>query len=443
MCCEPCNKAQRKRVQCPYCSTPVCQRCHKRYLMETTEEAHCLACRTAWTLDDKYALLPKVFWYDVDVRRAELALAQEKNLLPETMRQLRREYVLAELKKVAQQFVSTSYRLQDRVAFLEPRAQVAGRRTHDLLAHVATLQASYWTWKNELDALCSPGFTDQPGVAVPEAASASVDIYLPCPYPECRGFASSNGVCLMCSKRVCTQCRAAQAEDHVCRPEDVATTALVHADCKSCPSCHVLIHRYEGCPQMFCTVCHAKFDWNTGQLLTKIHNPHLTEWLASHRGLTASPNGCGPRSFPLMHLSPADRTVARTYHDRARYVEQVLIPSLRTSIRPVHEPLRRAFLLGTLKESVWVNELRKYHRKVERTEQLLLVLELFYTVVIQTLVHLSKQQTPWGDAKPLLEEVVRTSVTKFNELEKRYDINVHRYIAALEGTPRDVFDYDV
>jgi len=48
---------------------------------------------------------------------------------------------------------------------------------------------------------------------------------------------------------------------------------------RPCPSCRAPIMRTHGCNQMFCTICHTKFDWITGALLTDrgYDNPHHTE----------------------------------------------------------------------------------------------------------------------------------------------------------------------
>jgi ribosomal protein S27AE len=68
-------------------------------------------------------------------------------------------------------------------------------------------------------------------------------------------------------------------EDHVCNPDTVKTMQLIKRDSKSCPKCGIMIHRTDGCAQMWCTSCHCTFNWRTGEIETgRIHNPHYIQF---------------------------------------------------------------------------------------------------------------------------------------------------------------------
>ena len=101
-----------------------------------------------------------------------------------------------------------------------------------------------------------------------------------CPFEECRGFLYDDFACGTCGKKACPSCHEIKMDEgHVCIPENVAAAKMIMRDSKPCPSCAVLIHRTQGCAQMWCTQCHATFNWNTGKLETgTIHNPHYYAW---------------------------------------------------------------------------------------------------------------------------------------------------------------------
>jgi len=65
---------------------------------------------------------------------------------------------------------------------------------------------------------------------------------------------------------------------HECKPDDLATAQLLDKDTKCCPKCATGIFKIEGCDQMWCTQCHTAFSWKTGEIQTRIHNPHFYEW---------------------------------------------------------------------------------------------------------------------------------------------------------------------
>ena len=110
-----------------------------------------------------------------------------------------------------------------------------------------------------------------------------------CADSDCNGFVSSAWKCATCEKHTCAHCRELKAArddpDHVCNPDTVASVTLLKNDTKPCPNCKVLVHKTEGCDQMFCTQCKRLWSWNTGKFETRGHNPHYLQWMReNHAG---------------------------------------------------------------------------------------------------------------------------------------------------------------
>jgi hypothetical protein len=109
---------------------------------------------------------------------------------------------------------------------------------------------------------------------------------LKCPNAECVGYVNELNVCLVCNKEFCRSCFKELVDDHECNEDDVKTFKDILKNTKPCPKCGERIFKNGGCSQMFCTLCHCCFDWNTGQLITKyFHNPHHEEWIRNNRHL--------------------------------------------------------------------------------------------------------------------------------------------------------------
>jgi hypothetical protein len=110
-----------------------------------------------------------------------------------------------------------------------------------------------------------------------------------CADSDCNGFVSSAWKCATCDKHTCAHCRELKAERddaaHVCNPDTLASVALLKRDTKPCPNCKVLVHKTEGCDQMFCTQCKRLWSWNTGRFEVHGHNPHYLQWMRqNHAG---------------------------------------------------------------------------------------------------------------------------------------------------------------
>jgi len=128
-----------------------------------------------------------------------------------------------------------------------------------------------------------------------------------CAHSECNGFVSSAWKCATCDKYTCSLCREPKKlrddADHVCNPDSVASVALLKTSTKPCPNCKVLVHKTEGCDQMFCTQCKRLWSWNTGQFETRGHNPHYLQWMRENHpnGMPRDPNDvqCGREIEPI------------------------------------------------------------------------------------------------------------------------------------------------
>jgi hypothetical protein len=136
-----------------------------------------------------------------------------------------------------------------------------------------------------------------------------------CPDEECRGYLSTQWKCGMCDKWTCPDCHVIKGTtrdaQHTCDPDTLATAQLLAKDTKPCPKCSTLIHKIEGCDQMWCTQCHTAFSWRRGTIETRIHNPHYYEWQRQQSG------GAAPRNLGDFECGRdlADQQANRFIHD--------------------------------------------------------------------------------------------------------------------------------
>lgn len=122
-----------------------------------------------------------------------------------------------------------------------------------------------------------------------------VNINCKCPVDNCMGFVV-RWVCGICNSKICSKCRevklencVVKSEDHICKPEVIASVKLMQKDSKPCPKCFSLIFRSSGCNQMWCIVCKTGFDWRTGKIyenLTGFHNPEYRLQMAQINNFT-------------------------------------------------------------------------------------------------------------------------------------------------------------
>jgi hypothetical protein len=69
-------------------------------------------------------------------------------------------------------------------------------------------------------------------------------------------------------------------EEHVCDESVVASIRMMRESSKPCPTCHLPIHKINGCNDMFCVQCKTAFCWRTLEVHKNGNsNPHYIRWL--------------------------------------------------------------------------------------------------------------------------------------------------------------------
>ena len=244
ICDETFNKSAHSLVTCLYCSFDACRSCCETYMLEQPI-AKCMntACGKEWTRKFIVSQFTKSFVNGAWKKHVEKVLFdKETALLPNTQavveREIHKEKLTVEMDECAKL-----------IKELEKR-----RRNLKIQANM--------------------GFDP--------ANSERKTFVRACPVDNCRGFLSSQWKCGLCETYTCPDCHAVKGKgrniEHVCNADEVATAQLLNTDTKSCPNCASNIFKINGCDQMWCTQCHVAFSWKTGQVETRIHNPHYYEW---------------------------------------------------------------------------------------------------------------------------------------------------------------------
>ena len=446
ICCLPSNKTSHAPITCQFCKFICCKKCVRDYIMLRPEEAHCMSCKASWPLDFMFLNFPKTFINgEYDTKLAKMKLEQQKTLLPETQHNLTWRIYRKQLRRLAETFDNNA-RLYH--AVIEHARSSRSLNPMDMNLKIKnltdTLQLSKEKYRELYDFLNPPSSSESDYLSSSELEDTQKkkrETFLcQCPVETCRGFVSSRGKCGMCMSKVCTKCHIQLSDDieHECQPEDLATASLIKSDCKHCPHCKTLIQRIDGCSQMFCTNCHTGFDWNTGEILKKLHNPHLTEWLISQNkdpnGQDTRANHCGVRPYlaKLIDKVPgSDRSLVRAVWDKAQHFHHYEIPILNNTDKFDDEFLRmrEKYLEKRLEIDDWVQQIKILQKKMLRNKEVRDVLELYHDATMDLLLHFYQQSGHDFDlTRKGLESVSTMANDKLKVIEKRLNISLGKYM---------------
>lgn len=403
VCCDSFNRSSRSKITCPYCPFSVCSGCSERYLLETTQDAHCMSCRKSWSrevLVNNFTL--KFVSRDYKNRRESLLLEREKSLMPATQPYVELE---CKVRKTAREIAGRALMIRGETDKLNsmngiqlgPLAVEHGFDNefdalvlrHDLITkqrkviNNLALDVQHLEWyQNQLINRIHGGQVEHEKRQFVRA----------CPASDCRGFLSIAWKCGMCDNWTCPECHEVKGKDkdgpHTCDPNSVETAKLLARDSRNCPKCAAMIFKIDGCDQMYCTQCHTAFSWRTGRIETgTIHNPHYYEYHRQRGTLQRNPGDVPCGGFPDWHV--VARLCPRTHiffpriaaaHRTYAHCQWAVMPRYIVGNQD-NRDLRIKFMIGDTNEDEFKKKIQQREKARHRKGEIHQVLEMFTTVL--------------------------------------------------------------
>lgn len=440
VCCDGFNRSSRSKITCPYCPFSACSGCSERYLLETTQDAHCMSCRKSWSreiLVNNFTL--KFVGRDYKNRRESLLLEREKSLMPATQPYVELE---RKVRKTTQEIAGRALMIKEETDKLD---SISGRQ----LGPLAVEHGFY----NEFDAnvLRHKLITDQRKVI----SNLALDVQhlewyqnqlinrihggqvehekrqfvRACPASDCRGFLSSAWKCGMCDNWTCPECHEVKGKDkdgpHTCDPNSVETAKLLARDSRNCPKCAAAIFKIDGCDQMYCTQCHTAFSWRTGRIETgTIHNPHYYEYHRQRGTLQRNPGDVPCGGFPDWGL--VSRMCPRTHiffriaaaHRTHAHCQWAVMPRYTVGNQD-NRDLRIKFMIGDINEDEFKKKIQQREKARQRKGEIHQVLEM-YTIVLNDLFQAYVSNSRSSELLESLDELRNHFNTTMRSVSCRY-----------------------
>ena len=408
VCIEPFNKSTRAPVKCQFCPFRVCSGCTERYLLDTTEDAHCMACRRPWSRENLVDNLSQKFVTKVyKARRENLLFEREKSLMPATQ-----PFVEVELK-VRQLTKEIANNRHEHTIAVHIWNQVLARPIHESLWPNLGITSQFderverHRQAREHQKTCNSILVDiqflewHQGRLLELLHGGSLErerrqFVRACPVENCRGFLSTVWKCGVCENWTCPECHevkgARQDTEHVCDPNNVATARMLDRDSRNCPKCAALIFKIDGCDQMFCTQCHTAFSWRTGRIETgTIHNPHYLE-IQRRLGTLPRAHGdipCGgfpdwPLVLRMVTGGNGQRhgALIRSAYQTFGHAYHVILPRYHPrNHQQDNRDLRIKFMVGDFSEDEFKKKIQQKEKAAQRRVDIRMVLDMFTTVL--------------------------------------------------------------
>lgn len=411
--CEVCdevfNKSNHSPVKCPFCEFSSCTDCNERYLLETTQDAHCMSCRKGWTREVLVNNFTQKFvTKKYKERRENLLFEREKSMMPATQ-------IYVEYEKECRKINKEIIKKREELHMLSRKIGITQGQDLAVIAVANELP-------NEFEALLIR--EKQVEVHRKEAAiiqveiqslewmlnayvrritgNANIDIerrafVRACPYANCKGFLSTAWKCGLCENWTCPTCHEVKGLEkdvpHTCDPNNVATAELLARDSRNCPKCAAMIFKINGCDQMWCTQCHTAFSWRTGRIETHtVHNPHYYEFMRSRGTLARQPGDVLCGGLPDWHhnfnryINGVDTVTASLItnayrsHGHAQYA--ILPRYAEADRRTENRDLRIQFMLGDINEDTFKKKIQQREKANERKRDIRQVVDMYMTVLV-------------------------------------------------------------
>ena len=421
VCTEILNRSNHKQVECPYCPYVACTSCHERYLLETTEDAHCMSCHKGWPRDVLVVnFTSKFVTKTYKERRENLLFERERSLMPATQPYVEIEKTIRKLAQKQDQLYKhiqhyhtqldatrrtpiTVFMVERKIDNEFDAIMARYEKEADILKRISPLEIDINTARLQQNRLAER-MNGANGLLLEKRAFVRS-----CPYENCKGFLSTAWKCGLCENWTCPTCHEVKGPDkdgeHVCDANNVATAELLARDSRNCPKCASMIFKIDGCDQMWCTQCHTAFSWRTGRIETHtVHNPHYYEYQRAHGILPRQPGDVPCGGFPDWHTisrfiglgphlygarndprvnsdNPMRRDIISAYrsHPHAIYT---LIPRYTEVERATeNRDLRIKFMLEDITDDEFKKKIQQREKSNQRKRAIRQVLDMYTTII--------------------------------------------------------------
>ena len=255
ICCETFNKSTLTKVTCEFgdCNFEACKSCTRTYILNTTQDPHCMNCKKTWSNDFVVDKLNSS-WIQKEYKehRKKLLLDREMSKIPDTIPMAERAMVCREIAQDREKIREERLKLNPMIRQLSEKEGQCNRRIRDVQNHK-------------------------------DDGNQRRKFIMPCQNDDCRGFISNSYKCDLCKMFTCPKCHELLGPEkdanHVCNEENVKSVEAIRENTKPCPKCGTRIQKIDGCDQMWCPQDNTAFSWRTGQIDTgHVHNPHYYEY---------------------------------------------------------------------------------------------------------------------------------------------------------------------
>lgn len=409
VCCEKFNKIKHKKVECPYCDLKSCRSCSQKYILSSHQDPHCMGCKTAWNREFVDSFCTKYF-RNTELRRhrENVLFERERALMPETQPEVERIINMRKLKQILQ---------TQRERLLELHYRNTGE--NEITPEIRDL---YRDMENTYRYLQELRSSQRDTITEPRTFVRK------CPKEECKGFLSEEWFCGLCNVYYCKECNEQLTEGHECDPEMVKTMQLLNKDSKSCPNCGTVIHKTDGCAQMWCINCHTAFNFTTGQIETgRIHNPHFIEFRRKNIGSREHgdiPCGGSP-SFRELREHNATNTILQYSLIIYQFERELIF----MDDRPANNlNFRIAYMLNEVTEEYFKTFLQRQEKFKEKVKDVSYVYEMVANtggdLLRQYIIHPDRHDEIVG----ILCKLMEYTNDVFADIRKRYNSAVPRKI---------------
>jgi hypothetical protein len=423
ICAEKYNNSTHKSVPCEYadCAFKACKLCVRTYLLNATNEPHCMHCKKNWTeLFIVNQLNRSFITSEYKAHRKGLLLDREISKLPETM------HVAEKQKRInAQAQIAAKISIKMKEA----------ERDFNIIYHeLEEANKELERIKNGKDMTCSE----------------RKKFIMPCPNNDCRGYLSSQYKCGLCNLFTCVACHeiigVTKEDPHTCKEENVQSEELIKKETKPCPTCGTRISKISGCDQMWCPECHKAFSWRTGLVDNGIiHNPHFYQYqrdISDGQAIPRNPGDivcgdiCDWKALRYRILNYIDKKehipgsnielnlLLTNIHQFVVHITRVDLANVRDKIRTLtdFEHLRCRYILQLIDKEEFAKNIYKNDALHKKFNEMLHVYEILSVVGIELFAKLLNDDLAQSSFKlsynKMFVENVINKVGEYNKLRE-------------------------